>query len=168
MIWATISLCSCFCWLYRASPALAAKNIINLISVLPTWWYPCGVISHVFGGERLLWPERFLDKTLLAFVLLHFVLQIFIEPFNFSFSSISAWGKDLHYHDIEWFYHDIEWYCLTEILVLLKVVSIRALFLLIYSVHEVPIMAKSRNVPRSFCHFWDCTQVPIDLKFKYQ
>ena len=34
MIWATVSSQSCFCWLYRASPSSAAKNIINLISVL--------------------------------------------------------------------------------------------------------------------------------------
>ena len=40
MIWATVSSWSCFCWLYRASPSLAAKNIINLISVLTIWWGP--------------------------------------------------------------------------------------------------------------------------------
>ena len=34
MIWVTVSSLSCFYWLYRASPSLAAKNIINLISVL--------------------------------------------------------------------------------------------------------------------------------------
>ena len=34
MIWATVSSWSCFCWLYRASPSLAVKNIINLILVL--------------------------------------------------------------------------------------------------------------------------------------
>ena len=34
MIWATVSPQSCFCWLYRASPSLAAKNVINPISVL--------------------------------------------------------------------------------------------------------------------------------------
>ena len=34
MIWAPVSSRSCFCWLYRASPSLAANNIINLISVL--------------------------------------------------------------------------------------------------------------------------------------
>ena len=38
MIWATVSSRSCFCWLYRASPSLAAKNIIKLISVLITQW----------------------------------------------------------------------------------------------------------------------------------
>ena len=41
MIWATISSRSCFCSLYIASPSLAAKNIINLISVLTIWWCPC-------------------------------------------------------------------------------------------------------------------------------
>ena len=32
MIWATVSSWSCFRWLYRASPSLAAKNIINCSS----------------------------------------------------------------------------------------------------------------------------------------
>ena len=40
-IWATVGSQSCFCWLYRVSPSLAAKNIINLISVLTIWWCPC-------------------------------------------------------------------------------------------------------------------------------
>ena len=40
MIWDTGSSWSCFCWLYRASTASAAKNMINLISVLTTWWCP--------------------------------------------------------------------------------------------------------------------------------
>ena len=34
MVWATVSSWSCFCWLYRASPSLTTKNIVNLISVL--------------------------------------------------------------------------------------------------------------------------------------
>ena len=41
MIWAIVSSQSCFCWLYRASPSLPAKNIISLISVLTIWWCPC-------------------------------------------------------------------------------------------------------------------------------
>ena len=41
MVWATVSSWSCFCWLYRASPSLDAKNIINLFSVLTIWWCPC-------------------------------------------------------------------------------------------------------------------------------
>ena len=41
MIWATVSFWSCFCWLYRVSPSLAAKNIVNLISILTIWSCPC-------------------------------------------------------------------------------------------------------------------------------
>ena len=40
MIWATVSSQSCFCWLYGASPSLAAKNRISLISGLTIWWCP--------------------------------------------------------------------------------------------------------------------------------
>ena len=29
--------------------------------------------------------------------------MVFIEPFNFSFFSITGWGIDLDYCDIEWF-----------------------------------------------------------------
>ena len=31
------------------------------------------------------------------------ILYVFIEPFNFSFFSITGWGIDLDYIDIEWF-----------------------------------------------------------------
>ena len=30
-------------------------------------------------------------------------MLVFIEPFNFSFFSITGWGIDLDYCDIEWF-----------------------------------------------------------------
>ena len=51
MIWATVSSWSCFCWLYRASPSLAAKNMINLILVLTIWWCPCVESSLVLLEE---------------------------------------------------------------------------------------------------------------------
>ena len=47
MIWVTVSSWSCFCWLYRASPSSAAKNIINLISILTVCWCPCVEISQL-------------------------------------------------------------------------------------------------------------------------
>ena len=75
MIWATVSSRSCFCWLYRVSPSLAAKNIINLISMLTIWWCPCVVFSCAIGRGCFLWSVHSLGKTLLAFALLHFVLQ---------------------------------------------------------------------------------------------
>ena len=75
MIWDMVSSRSCFLWLYRASPSLAAKNIINIISVLTIWWCSCAVISCVVGRGCLLWPAYSHDKTLLAFAPLHFLLQ---------------------------------------------------------------------------------------------
>ena len=30
-------------------------------------------------------------------------MYVFIEPFNFSFFSVTGWGIDLDYSDIEWF-----------------------------------------------------------------
>jgi len=52
MIWATVSSKSCFYWLYRASPSLVAKNIINLILVLTVWWCVC-VESSLVLLEKL-------------------------------------------------------------------------------------------------------------------
>ena len=63
MIWAIVNSQSCFCWLYGGSPSLAAKNIINLISVLTIWWCPCVVFSCIIGRGCLLWPGHFLGKT---------------------------------------------------------------------------------------------------------
>ena len=56
MIWATVNSWSCFCWLYRASPSLAAKNIISLISVFTIWWCPC-VYKVLFVPSKSLFPS---------------------------------------------------------------------------------------------------------------
>ena len=48
MIWATVSFQSCFCWLYRAFPSLATKNIISVISVFTIWWCSSVEPSLVF------------------------------------------------------------------------------------------------------------------------
>ena len=53
--------------------SLDAKNIINLISVLTIWWCPC--VESCLVLWCLLWPVGSLDKTLLTFAPLHFVLQ---------------------------------------------------------------------------------------------
>ena len=84
---------SCFCWLsYRASACLAANFIINLILVLTI----CDV-----GKGCLLWQACSLDKTLLSFVLLHFVLQVqicllFLVSLNFQL---------LHSNPLWWKWH---------------------------------------------------------------
>ena len=56
MICATVISGSCFFWLYRASPFLAAKNIISLILLLTIWLCPCVVFSCDVGRGYLLWP----------------------------------------------------------------------------------------------------------------
>ena len=67
---------TCLCWLYWASPSLATKNIINLISVLTIWWCPCVESSLVFLEEGVCYDQcKTLGKTLLPFALLHFVIQ---------------------------------------------------------------------------------------------
>ena len=57
MIRATVVSWSCFCWLYRASPHLTAKNIINLISVLTIWWCPCVRSSLVLLEEGVCYDQ---------------------------------------------------------------------------------------------------------------
>ena len=76
MVWATVSSWSCFCWLYRASSSLAAKNIISLISVLTIWWCPCVESSLVLLEEGVCYDQCIiLGKALLVFALLHSIFQ---------------------------------------------------------------------------------------------
>ena len=53
MIWAVVSFRSCFCWLYRASPFFAAKNIINMF-----WYWPSGDV-HVYSLLLCCWKRVF-------------------------------------------------------------------------------------------------------------
>ena len=76
MIWATVRSWSYFFWLYRASPSLAAKNIINLdFSADHPVMALCRVFSCVVGIECSLWPVHSLGKTLFALAFLRFLLQ---------------------------------------------------------------------------------------------
>ena len=74
MIWATVRSQSCFCWLYRASPYLVARNIINLILVLAIWWRPCVESSLLLLEESVCYDQCVL-LTELVFDLLHSVPQ---------------------------------------------------------------------------------------------
>ena len=57
MISATVSFQSYFCPLYRASSSLAAKNTINLISVLTIWCCPCVESSLVLLEEGVYYDQ---------------------------------------------------------------------------------------------------------------
>ena len=155
MIWATVSSQSCFCWLYRASPSLAAKN---LISVLTIWWCSCVESSLVLLKEGVCWPVHFLGKTLLVFALLHSVfqgqicllLQVFLD-FLLLHSSPLWWKAHLFW-----------------VLVLRGLVGINRtiqLQLLQYYWlgHRCELlwywMVCLGNKHRSFCGFWDYIQV---------
>ena len=72
MIWATIS-SSCFCWLYTASPSLAAKNVINLILELTIWWCPCVESSFVLLEDSVCYYQSVLLAKL-CWPLLCFIL----------------------------------------------------------------------------------------------
>ena len=91
-MWAMVSSWFCFCWFYRASPSSAANNIINVILVLTIFWLP------TFAFQSLV-----MKRTPLLGVRSGRSCKVIIEPFNFSFFGVSAWGKDLDYCDVEWF-----------------------------------------------------------------
>ena len=57
IIWAIVNFQSYFCWLYKASPPLAAKNKINLILVLTICWNPC-VESSLVLLEEGVWYDQ--------------------------------------------------------------------------------------------------------------
>ena len=73
----------CFCWLYRASPSSAAKNIICDLGVDCLVMSICRFVFCIVGKGCLLWPAHSFDKTLLT--LLCFILC--------SVSTCKVWKK---------------------------------------------------------------------------
>ena len=158
MIWATVSSWSCFCWLYRVSPSLAAKNIINLISVLTIWWCPCAESSLVLLEEGVCYDQYSLGKTLLAIALLPFVLQG--QTCLFSRYLLTS------YFCIPVPYNGKDNFCLVLVLEdflghhrTIKLLLVHHLWL----GHRLGFlwywMDCLGNKQRSFCRFWDYTQV---------
>ena len=103
MIWATVSSQYCFCWLYRVSPSLAAKNIISLIWFWPSG-DPCVESSLVFLEQDVCYDQCSLGKTLLAFALLflyliakfacyssYFLTLLFCIPVPYQVEDIFFW-----------------------------------------------------------------------------
>ena len=116
----------------------------------------CKIISCVVGKGYLLWPVCSLDKTLLAFVLFHLVLQIcllFQVFLDFLFShSNPLWWKG--YLFLVLVLEDLVGLHRTGQLQLLWRQQLgHRLGLLWFS------MVCLGNKLRSFCNFLDCTQV---------
>ena len=61
------------------------------------------LLLQVFLDFLLLHSNPLQWKGHLYWVLVLKGLEVFTEPFNFSFFSVTGWGIDLDYRDIEWF-----------------------------------------------------------------
>ena len=144
MIWTTVSSQSFFCWLYRASPCLSAKNIINLSSLLTIWWCPC--------------VESSLGRTLLASTLLHFLLQGQI----FLLLQVFLDFLLLHSSPLQWKEHLFGVLVLKGLIGLHRTVQ-HQLLQHYWLEHRLGLpwcwMVCLGNEQRPFCRFWDCIQV---------
>ena len=118
----------------------------------------CRVIFCVVGRGSLLWPVCPLGKTLLAFALIHFVFQgqtyllLQISPnLLFLYSNLLWWNGQFFL-----------------VLILEGLIGLHRTIQLQFlwhwrSGHSLGLLWYWRvcpgNKPRSFCHFWDSTQV---------
>ena len=118
----------------------------------------CRIFSCVVGRGCLLWPVHSLGKTLLAFALLHSVLQDQICLLLQVFLDFLL----LHSSPLYWKGHRF-WVLVLEGLVgLHRTVKIQ-LLQYYWSGHIFGLpwywMVCRGNEQKSFCHFWDCIQV---------
>ena len=152
MIWATVSSRSCFCWLYRDSPFLAAKNIINMISVLTIWWCPCVESSLVLFAIT----SAFSWQNSISLCPASFRIPRPNLPVTPSVSSLPTFAFQAPIMKR------------TSFLVLKGLVGLHRTIQLqllqrYWLGHRLGLlwywMVCLGNEQRSFCHFWDCIQV---------
>ena len=138
MIWATVSSWSCFCWLYRASPSLAAKNIINLISVLAIWWCPCVESSLVLLKRVFAMTSAFSWQNSVIFCPSSFCTP---RP-NLPVTPGISWLPILHSSPLKWKEH-LFWVLILEDLVGLH----RTIELQLFSIGEWNAEVGSQEIP---------------------
>ena len=159
MIWAPVSSQSYFCWLYKVSPSSAAKNIINLILVLTTWWCPCVELSLVLLEEEVCYEQQVLLAKLYlllpCFILYSEAkLGSYCTYFLTSYFSIPVPcdEKDIFF-----------WVLVLDGLVGFQWPVQLQLLQHYWSGHRLGLLWYWKfclwNEQRSFCHFWDCAQV---------
>ena len=159
MIWATVSSWSCFCWLYWDSSSSAAKNIINLISILDIWWCPCVESSLVLLEEGVCYDQCVLLAKLCQ------PLPCFVLYSKAKFACYSRFLLTSYFCiPVPYNKKAIFW----GVLVLEGLIglhrTIQLQLLQHYQLgHRLGLlgcwMVCLGNKQRSFCHFWDCTQV---------
>ena len=157
MIWATVSSWSCFCWLYRASPSLASKNIINLISVLTIWWCPLIESSLVLLEKGVCYDQCIWQNSV------SLCPASFCTPgSNVSITPGVRWLPTFAFQS------SIMKRTYFWVLVLRGFVGLHRtiqiqLFEHYWLGHRLGLLwywvVCLRNKQRSFCHFWDCIQV---------
>ena len=157
MIWARVSSWSCFCWLYRAYPPLAAKNVINLISVLTIWWCPCVESSLVLLEEGVCYDQCILLAEL------YYPLPCFIPYSKAKFACHSRCFLT-SYFCIPVLYNekDIFFQCSRRSSGLHRTIQLQ-LLQRYWSGHRLGLpwywVVCLGNKRRSFCRFWDCIQI---------
>ena len=158
MIWATVSSWSYFFWLYRASPSSAAKNRINLISILTIWCCPCVQLALVLLEDGVCCDQCILLAKLLAFAMFHFVLQgqvcLLLQ--------VSLDLVLLHSSPLQWNRHLFRVLILEGFVGLHRTIQLQLLQHYWLEHRRVLLwywMVCLGNEQRSFCHFWDCIQV---------
>ena len=170
MIWATVSSRSCFCWLYRASLSLAAKNIINLILILTTrwsvsidylltvWWCPR------VGSLLCCWKRVFAMTSVFSW-------QNFISlcPASFSIPRPNlpvtpgvSWLPTFSFQSPMMKQTSCLMLVLEGLVGLHRTIQLQ-LLQHYWLGHRLGLLwywtVCLGNEQRSFCHFWDCTQV---------
>ena len=154
MIWAMVSSRSYFCWLYRTSPSSAAKNIINLILVSTIWWCPCVQSSLVLLKEGVSTTCVFSWQNSAGLCPASLCISRPKLPVNPAISWFPTFA--------------------VQSSMMKKASSLEGLVGLHRTVHLQLLqhywlghifesrwcwMTCHGNEPRSFCRFWDCTQV---------
>jgi len=159
MIWATVRSRPCVCWLYRAFLYLAAKNIISLILLLTIWWCSCVELSLVLLEEGVCYDmtSAFSWQNSVSLCPLSFCTPKSNLPVipgvswlpTFAFQSPMMKRTSF----LMLFLEGLQVYIESFNFSFLALVVGHILWLLWYW------MVCLGNEPRSFCHFWDCTQI---------
>ena len=160
MVWATVSSWSCFCWLYRASPSLKACEEYNQsdfgIDNLVMSMYR--VISFVVGRGCLLRPVRFSWQISVSICPASFCTP---RP-NLPITPGISWLPTLHSKPLWWKGHLFLVLVLEGLVCLCRTIQLQLLqhYWLGHRLGSVWYwMVCLGNEKRSFCNFWDCTQV---------
>ena len=158
MIWAIVSSQFCFCWLYRVSPFLAAKTIINLISLLAIWLCPCVESPLALLEEGVCYDQWIRLAKFLAFALLHSYSKS-----QFACYSRRCWLPTFLFQAPTMKRTSFWVLVLNGLVGLHRTVQFQ--LLQHYRLgHRLGLPwywmgVCLGNEQRSFCHFWDCIQV---------